>query len=85
MSNFWNTPIEVRTDALIGMIIVFSVFVWYCFDFYDGIREQQNKFDRWRNDNDMYRMDPENQLREYFIHLHKTDKICVNTDRDRYI
>lgn len=78
MYNFWSTPIEVRTDTLVGMIIVFSVFVWYCFDYYDGITEQQKKFDMWRSDNDKYRISPENQLKEYYIHLRNTDKIKIN-------
>ena len=81
MSNFWNTPIEVRTDTLIGFVVVFSVFVWYCFDYYDGVREHQNKFDKWRVDNDKYRSNPENQLREYFIHLQKMEQLSSNSNK----
>lgn len=73
MNSFWNTPIQINTDVLVGAIIVFSIFVWYCFDFYDGINEQQNRFERWRDENNRYRLDPENQIREYFIHLRKVD------------
>lgn len=81
MTNFWNTPISVETDILMGAIIIFIIFVFYVFDYLDDVNEHQHKFEKWREENNKYQSTQEHQLREYFTHLQKYEQLSIEIDK----